>query len=96
MDSDGRLEALRELTLAFLQEVDSIVESEPLASKPGVDFYEEVRRFEAALIHWALTQTGGRQRRAARLLNLKAATLNALIRRHGIRLDAFKTATTTS
>ena len=78
--------------LAFVQEVDSIAESEPPASRPGVDFYDEVSRFEIGLIRWALTRAGGNRRRAARLLNLKAATLNALIRRHGIEPHAFKTA----
>ena len=88
-----RLKALRELTLAFLQELDSITASETPASEPGVDFYEEVRRFEADLIRRALMRAGGHQRRAARMLNLKAATLNSLIKRYDIRPDAFKTAT---
>jgi transcriptional regulator with GAF, ATPase, and Fis domain len=61
-----------------------------------VDFSEEVRRFEADLIRRALTLTGGHQRRAARLLNLKVTTLNALIRRHRIEPRAFKAADDTS
>ena len=89
-DSAVRLDGLRELTLAFLHEVDSIAGSEPLASKPSVDFYEEVRRFEVDLIRWALTRAGGNQRRAARLLNLNATTLNSLVRRHRIRPHALK------
>jgi len=50
----------------------------------GIDFYEEVSRFEVALITRALVETGGQQRRAARLLGLKATTLNAKIKQYGI------------
>ena len=52
--------------------------------KQGIDFYDEVSRFEVALITRALTETGGQQRRAARLLGLKATTLNAKIKQYGI------------
>ena len=93
LGSDARVETLRELMLAFVREVDSIAESGPPEGKPGVDFNEEVRRFEVDLIRQALTRTGGDRRGAAHLLNLKVATLNAKIRRYGIRPDAFKTAT---
>ena len=41
------------------------------------DFYNEVRRFETKLINTALRLSGGSQVRAARLLKLKATTLNA-------------------
>jgi transcriptional regulator with GAF, ATPase, and Fis domain len=87
-----RLETLRELALAFVREVDSAAEGGSLGAKPGVDFYEEVRRFEVGLICWALTRAGGNQRRAARLLNLKAATLNRLINRFHIEPRAFRPA----
>src|SRR5260221_11923511 len=42
----------------------------------GVNFYDEVRRFEIDLIRRALDQTGGHQSRAARLLGIKPTTLN--------------------
>jgi len=41
------------------------------------DFYEEVERFQINLIKSALRVTGGSQVKAARLLKLKATTLNA-------------------
>lgn len=50
----------------------------------GIDFYEEVVRFEVALITRALAVTGGQQRRAARLLGMKATTLNAKIKHYRI------------
>jgi transcriptional regulator with GAF, ATPase, and Fis domain len=53
----------------------------------GVNFYEEVKRFEIDLIRRALEQTGGHQSRAARLLGLNATTLNSKIKTNSIRTD---------
>ena len=50
----------------------------------GVNFYEQVRRFEIDLITRALDQTGGHQSRAARLLGLNATTLNSKIKSYNI------------
>jgi len=50
----------------------------------GVNFYDEVRRFEVDLIRRALDQTGGHQSRAARLLGLNATTLNSKIKSYNI------------
>ncbi len=52
----------------------------------GVDFYDEVRRFEVDLIRRALEQTGGHQSRAARLLGMNATTLNSKIKTYNIQL----------
>jgi DNA-binding NtrC family response regulator len=52
-----------------------------------------VRRFETDLIRWALMRTGGHQRRAARMLNLKVTTLNAKIKRYRIQPHAPASAT---
>ncbi|MGI9105551.1 MAG: sigma-54-dependent transcriptional regulator [Pyrinomonadaceae bacterium] len=52
----------------------------------GVDFYDEVRRFEVDLIRRALDQTGGHQSRAARLLGMNATTLNSKIKTYNIQL----------
>jgi DNA-binding NtrC family response regulator len=79
-----RLKTLRELTLALLQEIESIKGHGSFEAKSTVDFSDEVRRFETDLIRWALLRTGGHQRRAARILNLKVTTLNAKIKRYRI------------
>jgi len=50
----------------------------------GVNFYDEVRRFEIDLIRRALDQTGGHQSRAARLPGLNATTLNSKIKTYNI------------
>lgn len=52
----------------------------------GVNFYDEVRKFEMDLIRRALDQTGGHQSRAARLLGLNATTLNSKIKTYNIAL----------
>ncbi|OLE54936.1 MAG: hypothetical protein AUG51_05875 [Acidobacteria bacterium 13_1_20CM_3_53_8] len=52
----------------------------------GVNFYDEVRRFEIDLIRRALEQTGGHQSRAARLLGMNATTLNSKIKTYNISL----------
>ncbi len=50
----------------------------------GVNFYDEVKKFEIDLIHRALEQTGGHQSRASRLLGLNATTLNSKIKTYNI------------
>ncbi len=52
----------------------------------GVNFYDEVKRFEMDLIRRALEQTGGHQSRAARLLGLNATTLNSKIKGYHIQV----------
>jgi len=50
-----------------------------------MSFYEEVRRFEIGLITRALQRAQGKQKEAARLLNLKATTLNAKMKQYDMR-----------
>src|SRR5919112_1121945 len=52
----------------------------------GIDFYDEVRRFEVDIIRRALAQTGGHQSRAARMLGMNATTLNSKIKTYNIQL----------
>jgi DNA-binding NtrC family response regulator len=89
--SSVKIKALRELALALLQEVESLKGGEGFEPRAGVNFSDEVRRFETDLIRWALMHTGGHQRRAARLLNMKVTTLNAKIKRYGILAHSLPT-----
>lgn len=50
----------------------------------GVNFYDEVKKFEIDIIRRALEQTAGHQSRAARLLGLNATTLNSKIKSYNI------------
>lgn len=50
----------------------------------GIDFYDEVERYEIELINSALRQCDGNQARAAKLLHLKSTTLNAKMKHYGL------------
>ena len=84
---NNRLEALKMLSRSILQHLDNLQNESKVAAREQIDLAEEVDRYEADLIRCALLRTGGRQRRAARLLNVKASTLNAKIKRLGISND---------
>ncbi len=88
-DARSNVTALKELTLRLLREVQSIGEVRTLSLDGGLDFYDEVSRFEIDLIKRALLQTAGHQGRAARLLNLKVTTLNSKIKHYKIPLSNF-------
>jgi transcriptional regulator with GAF, ATPase, and Fis domain len=85
-----RVEALRDLSLTLSTALDAIGTLEflgidqPLDIESGIDFYDEVNRFEIFLIQRALKHTGGCQSRAAMLLGLKPTTLNSKIKAYNI------------
>jgi DNA-binding protein Fis len=91
----GRVQRLLDLADTLLKETSSLArdkafteESNRLQSlnvSEGVDFYNEVKRFESGLIRLALDQTGGHQARAAKLLHIKPTTLNSKIKLYGIQ-----------
>jgi transcriptional regulator with GAF, ATPase, and Fis domain len=81
------IDALRELAQALIKEVEDLGTEQPVVSGNDLSFYDEVRRFEINLICQALTRTGGQQKRAARLLGVKATTLNSKIKRYRIDWD---------
>lgn len=87
--SPNSLTTLKELTVRLLREVQCISEVRPVSFENGLDFYDEVSRFEIDLIKRALLLTAGHQARAARLLNLRATTLNSKIKHYGINLNDF-------
>ena len=79
------LERLLERLATALEELESTKEALGLADlrsvEFGIDFYEEVRSFEIALIRRAL-RAGGSQKEAAALLKLRQQTLNMKIQRY--------------
>ncbi len=83
----NRIEALRMLVVAILSEIDAIRESPTFDNAAEFNLRSEVHRFEAENIRYALIRTRGRQRRAAKLLNMKVATLNAKIKRYHLDED---------
>ena len=50
----------------------------------SINLYEELRQYEINLIRWALRQSRGRQKTAARLLGIKPTTLNNKIKQYNI------------
>ena len=90
----NRVQRLRELADTLLRETERLARDkafneetsrfEAMNFSDGVDFYDEVQRFETGLIRLALDQTGGHQARAARLLNIRPTTLNSKIKLYGI------------
>ena len=67
------------------QEREPASGAEPPDAPAEMSFYEEVRRFEIGLITRALRRAHGRQNVAARLLGLKATTLNAKMKQYQMR-----------
>jgi DNA-binding protein Fis len=80
----AQISCLRILALALLRQVENLEQRTANNQSADLNVELEVRAFEAELIRSALEQTGGRQRRAARLLGMKVTTLNAKIRRYEI------------
>ncbi|HEV7395385.1 MAG TPA: helix-turn-helix domain-containing protein [Pyrinomonadaceae bacterium] len=90
----GRVHRLVELAASLMKEaqvlardkafVDESANLKRLDLSKGIDFYNEVQRFETTLIKLALEQSEGNQARAARLLGLRATTLNSKIKLYGI------------
>ena len=81
-----RVEVLRALMVVLQQEMEALPEHLALDNPEELKLSEVVRRIEARLIHAALVRTGGRRRRAARLLGVKVPTLIAKIKRFNINL----------
>jgi transcriptional regulator with GAF, ATPase, and Fis domain len=82
-----KTKTLKQLALKLLLEAQSLNEVPTLDVRSGIDFYEEVKRFEVDLIQSALSFTGGNQVRAARLLNMKVTTLNSKIKHYDINIS---------
>ena len=87
--NQSKLCDLKNLTVKLLREVQALSEVQTVSITEGLDFYDEVSRFEIELIQRALLHTAGHQGRAARLLNLKVTTLNSKIKHYKISLAGF-------
>jgi len=90
----GRVRRLVDLASSLMREAQVLARDKAFADESaslqtldlakGIDFYDEVQRFETALIKLALEQAEGNQARAARLLGLRATTLNSKIKIYNI------------
>ena len=78
-----QLGLIREAALILLDQLEPLgQEQTSYVEKRTPSLYDEVRRFEIQLISNALSQTRGHQKEAARLLGIKATTLNSKIKRY--------------
>jgi DNA-binding NtrC family response regulator len=92
VELDHRLNQLLLLAKALANEIDALqAELNParsargkISDREGIDFYEEVERYEIELIRRALEQCGGNQTHAAVLLHMKSTTLNAKMKHYGL------------
>ncbi len=90
----NRIQRLLDLADSLFRETESLARDKEFAEESnrlqtlnlsqGIDFYDEVQRFETGLIRLALDQTRGHQAKAARLLHIKPTTLNSKIKLYGI------------
>ena len=88
---EPRIEQLVTLAKALASEIETLRAElskdnnrRRIDSEHGIDFYDEVQRYEIELISNALKQSGGNQARAAKLLHLKSTTLNAKMKHYGL------------
>ena len=81
---ENRLEALREVALSLLSEVESLRRVQPPPNDCQLKLHDEVQQFEIDLIRITLERANGNQTRAARLLGIKLTTLNTKIKRYKI------------
>lgn len=89
-----RMERLVDLAAMLLSEAERLSQDRAFTEEStrlrsmnlaeGIDFYDEVKRFESGLIKLALERTRGNQAKAARLLNIKPTTLNSKIKLYQI------------
>lgn len=90
-DGEPRVEQLVMLAKALATEIETLraeltTDNNHSAriAKDGIDFYNEVEQYEIELINTALSQSGGNQAQAAKLLHLKSTTLNAKMKHYGL------------
>jgi PAS domain S-box-containing protein len=87
---DRQIRVLRDVSAALSTAAEILEQAQTREVSPnldisgGIDFYEEVRRYEDALIKRALKLTGGNQKRAASLLGIRPTTLHTILKRHKI------------
>lgn len=81
---DHKLALIRSLVTTLRLEIEALGDDAEGVLEGRIDLSKNVREFEAKLIRTALAKSGGNQRKAARLLNLKTSTLNSKIKQLGI------------
>jgi|SRR5882672_800762 len=86
----AKTEVLKTVAYTILRQVYGITEPRPLDVQLGINFYDEVRRFDINLIKQALFHANGKQAAAASLLKLNATTLHSKIKFYGIKMPSIR------
>ena len=93
-DGFSQIGALKVLVHAVLEYLEAVEQRIATNDNYRFDLQSEVRSFESEIIRSALIKTGGRQRRAARLLGMKATTFNAKVKAYNLNPQANKSVET--
>ena len=80
-----KMEVLRSMIRSLLHEAALRTQPVQIDPEKGLDFYDSVARYEIQLIESALEVAGGRQNRAAKLLNMRTSTLCSKMKQLNIR-----------
>jgi DNA-binding NtrC family response regulator len=80
-----KMEVLRSMVRSLLHEAALRTQPVQIDPEKGIDFYDSVARYEIQLIESALEVAGGRQNRAAKLLNMRTSTLCSKMKHLNIR-----------
>jgi PAS domain S-box-containing protein len=89
-------QVLKNLVVALAAAVEVLDQGQQPESLPaidlsgGIEFYDEVSRFEMSLIERALRMARGSQRKAAKLLGINSTTLHTMLKRYRIDHTKFK------
>ena len=78
----AQISAVKVLAATLVKYVESLEEKIERNERCYLNLHDELRYFEVEMIRNALKKTGGRKRRAARLLGMKATTLFTKIKRY--------------
>lgn len=79
-----RLRAIKSLFNSLLEEAVDSYNPMKTDGEFGIDYYAAVAQYETDLINTALIISGGRQKDAAKLLNLGTSTLSTKMKRLNI------------
>ena len=82
-----KAEVLKSMALALESRSENPIGFLDFDVKLGLNFYEEVAKFEIKLLTQALTFSRGNQRAAATLLHLKTTTLNTKVKMYRLDLN---------
>ncbi len=80
-----RMSRLEQLLRKLQEELAAVNEAAQAEFSGNYDLHQQTKNFEIDMIRHALFLTNNNQQRAAQMLGIKYTTLNAKVKRYGIR-----------